>query len=135
MISMNSLEMTCSQLNIDLKRRFRRQLNREQINLESHQLVWLDPAFIKTDITLERLRQIIDYTNVFDDIEDCLQYIEQIKNGNKIFLVCTKELNNELKSSLRSDKHNIYKTYIYAKDEKPEKLSTNLQVVKKDDFY
>jgi hypothetical protein len=135
MISVNpSKSSASSQSNIDENRTSIRVLNREQLNLETHQLVWLDPEFLKNGITSERLRQIIDYTKIFDNIDDCLGYIEKTKNRNQTFLICTKVLSEELLTRLHSIDYNIYKTYVYTSDEKPEKLCKNLQVVLKNAF-
>ncbi|CAF0889740.1 unnamed protein product [Didymodactylos carnosus] len=57
--------------------------NRERVNLESHKLVWLDED---NQFTLEFLRTIVDYTKVFDNIEECQQYIEQTNGTTTTFL-------------------------------------------------
>ncbi len=131
--SLNSSKSTCSRSNIDQNRQFCRQLNREQVNLEAFQLVWIDPDFIANDLTLEKLRQIIDCTKIFNNIEDCLQYIKNTKKTIKTFLVCTKELGQELLSQLHSHEENIQKTYTYTKDGKQEKFSSNPQVIEQKD--
>jgi hypothetical protein len=61
-------------------------LNREKINLESHQLVWLDAKihdheYQDTTVNLEGLRRIIDYTKLFDNVQDCKEYLERTDNG------------------------------------------------------
>ena len=66
-------------------------LDRKLVNLESHQLLWL-ASYIKPEIvSIEALREIIDYTQLFEDIETCEQFI----NGSKsvsTFLIISDEM-------------------------------------------
>ncbi len=48
--------------------------NREMVNLDSYQLVWCDTnanltTNAETVVSLERLRKIVDYTKMFDNVE------------------------------------------------------------------
>ncbi|CAF5160229.1 unnamed protein product, partial [Rotaria magnacalcarata] len=70
--------------------------DREKINLESHQLVWLDPTVDRnqesdTLASLENLRKIVDYTKLFNNVEQCQQFIEQTKTTTT-FIITSDDL-------------------------------------------
>ncbi|CAF1059361.1 unnamed protein product [Didymodactylos carnosus] len=90
--------------------------NRERVNLESHQLIWLDHNVssnndINTSTTFEGLGKIVAYTKLFHDIEGCLQYIERTKD-TATFLVCSGKLGQALIPQIHNLK-TIWLTYIY----------------------
>ncbi|CAF1462512.1 unnamed protein product, partial [Didymodactylos carnosus] len=90
--------------------------NRERVNLESHQLVWLDPNVnnsneSESSITIEDLRKIIDYTKLFDNVEECQQYIVQTKDTTT-FLVISEQLGQILIPQIHHLK-NIWIIYVY----------------------
>lgn len=79
-----------------LKQRIERILDRERINLEPHQLVWCGCNVNimlnkKSVIDLERSRKIVDYTKLFDDVEECQRYLTNTMDS-VTFLVCSTEL-------------------------------------------
>ncbi len=97
---------------------------RRQINLESYQLVWLDPDFNrKNDTSIESLRNIVDYTKVFDNSDDCLEYIKQTQDSTT-FVVCTKQLAQEFISQIHPLKH-IFKIYVLSEPENHQKCFSN----------
>jgi hypothetical protein len=108
--------------------------NRERINLESHQLIWLDTRVKSDEITLQSLRKIVDYTKVFDNIDECLFYIKQT-NSTVTFLVCSGQL-GEIFTLKVHDLNNIYAIYIYCQNKeyhqkwasKYSKVSTKLHL-------
>lgn len=116
---------TCLQFAIAENGKFRRKLNREEVNLETFQLVWLDPDFNKRDVTLERLRQIIDNAHIFNNITDCLQCLHKTKNTIKTFLICTEKFGQELFSQLSSDEKKSLNSYIYSEEKNRETISLN----------
>ncbi|CAF1036125.1 unnamed protein product [Didymodactylos carnosus] len=91
----------------DIQRR--RFFDREQINLESHQLVWLGHL---VTLTIENLRKVIDYVKVFDNAKECLTYIEEAKLST-IFLVIPSSESGELFISQITDFKNIWSVIVY----------------------
>ncbi|CAF4271617.1 unnamed protein product [Rotaria magnacalcarata] len=90
--------------------------DREKINLESHQLVWLDPTVDRnqesdTLASLENLRKIVDYTKLFNNVEQCQQFIEQTKTTTT-FIITSDDLDEQLVSNVYNLK-NVYSIYIY----------------------
>ena len=63
-------------------------IDRETTNLESHQLVWLCTS--NDAVSLQSLRNIVNYVRVFSDINVCLTYIERTSD-TVTFLVCSEE--------------------------------------------
>ncbi len=82
-------------------------LDRQKINLESHQLVWLGELVVP----IENLRNIIDYIKVFIDIEDCRRHIEQTKES-KTFLVCSLQYGHNILSQVH-DLDNVVAIYFF----------------------
>jgi len=102
--------------------------NNRQVNLESHQLVWLDPDFNQKNATnIEHLRKIVDYTKLFESSEDCLKYIKQTQDTTT-FLVCTKELAQEYIPQIHHFKH-VLKIYITTDIENQQKWFSNYSKV------
>ena len=64
--------------------------DRDVINLESYQLVWLDidanGTSEETEVLLAKLRNIIDYTQIFVNPEECLQYIKKTEDTTTFFV-------------------------------------------------
>jgi hypothetical protein len=77
---------------------------RHEVNLESHQLIWCDENVHNTsDInnkrTLEELLRIVKCTKLFDDIDECQQFIQQTQNTTT-YLVCSISLAQTLVSQI-----------------------------------
>jgi hypothetical protein len=94
-------------------------LNREKINLESHQLVWLDVKvhdheYQDTTVNLEGLRKIIDYTKLFDNIQDCKEYLERTDNG-LTYLVISESLGQTFIPHVH-DIESVFKIYLYCQN-------------------
>jgi hypothetical protein len=97
--------------NHDFKESSRRfVLDREFINIESHQLVWLgmNESFSPS---IQDLRRIVDYTKLFSTADKCLEYIERTKN-TATFIVCSREFGSVLTSKLHNHEY-ISKIYVY----------------------
>jgi len=102
---------TKSEDNHDFKESSRRfVLDREFINIESHQLVWLgmNKSFSPS---IQDLRRIVDYTKLFSIADKCLEYIERTKN-TATFIVCSREFGSILTSKLHNHEY-ISKIYVY----------------------
>jgi hypothetical protein len=90
-------------------------IDRQQVNLESHQLLWLDANLMHntndSKITIEGLRKIVDYTKLFDDIEECFEYIKGTQETTT-FIVCSGHLGKILIPKIHN-LQNIWSIYIY----------------------
>lgn len=98
----------------------RRFFDRNSINLESHQLIFLDKNSTdsgqdKPIVTLEELRKIVDYTKVINNVEEALQYMEQTQKTTT-FLVCSDDLGQIIVPQIHL-LENIRSIYIYCSDE------------------
>ncbi|CAF1421683.1 unnamed protein product, partial [Didymodactylos carnosus] len=111
-----------------------RVFDREKVNLESHQLVWFGLNVDRNEksdtiVTLEGLRKIVDYTKIFDDVEQCQQYIEQTKD-TITFLVTSDHRGEQLVSRV----HNLNRVssiYIYCLNkEYHQKWASNYSKIK-----
>lgn len=97
--------------------------DRNRINLEDHQLIWCDANIndlvnqSESLITISKLRKIVDYTKLFDNVNECLQYVEQTKNTNT-FLVCSEQFVEKLASGTHGLK-NIKTIYVYYSKNEP----------------
>ncbi|CAF0878337.1 unnamed protein product [Didymodactylos carnosus] len=89
--------------------------DRERVNLESHQLIWLDKSINSNQsdstVTVERLRNVVDYTKLYYNPEECLQHIEQTKD-TATFLIGSDELVRIFIPKIH-DLENIQAIYIY----------------------
>lgn len=89
--------------------------DREQINLELLQLVWLTSGTSSNDNVpdIARLRLIIVYTKIYDDPESCLRHIDDTK-ATITFFVCSIR---QYKTVLHiAEKENIEKMYFYCNE-------------------
>ncbi|UJR29648.1 hypothetical protein I4U23_017196 [Adineta vaga] len=91
-------------------------LDREFINIESHQLVWL---CINTSIipSIKDLRRIIDYTKLFSTVDKCLEYIDQTKNTTT-FMIYVFDFVNDITDSklIWTSSNSRVKETIYTND-------------------
>ncbi|CAF0839553.1 unnamed protein product [Didymodactylos carnosus] len=122
--------------------------DRNRINLEAHQLIWCDANIndpvnqSESLITIGKLRKIVDYTKLFDNVNECLQYMEQTKDTNT-FRVCSEQFVEKLASGTHELK-NIKTIYIYYSKNEPHleqwssdyarghRIHTNLQLLLQD---
>ncbi|CAF4059940.1 unnamed protein product [Rotaria sordida] len=94
--------------------RYNHLFNRERVNLESHQLIWLDANWKKDKTTLENLRKIVDYTKIFDNMDECLVYINQT-DTTVTFLICSGQMGETFTSKVHHF-DSIYAIYIYCQN-------------------
>jgi hypothetical protein len=90
--------------------------------LESYILIWLDNELTsdqKKQGILERLRSTINYQKVYDDVDQCRQFITTVRIA-RLVIISDDVLGERLISSL-DDWQNISALYIQYKDIVPEK--------------
>ena len=105
--------------------------NREDSNLESHQLLWLDSKLSELEDTifntLTKFRQLVNYTKAFDYWRYCLKYIKKCRD-TFTFLVCSSRIASDIIPELQPFmKTNVWKIYIYGENE--EFQSKTLKIV------
>ncbi|CAF1075954.1 unnamed protein product [Didymodactylos carnosus] len=90
--------------------------DRELTNLESHQLIWLDSSMDtkESQITLHNLRKVVDYTKLFDNVEECERYILE-KKDTITFLVTSGALGQNLIPRI-NDLGNIRQIFVYCRN-------------------
>lgn len=86
-----------------------RLFDREQLNLDAHQLV-LCGTYLP-DLNLLKLRQTIDYTKVFGSGEACKRYLQETPQIIS-FVVCADSLGEQFISEI-NDLHNVRSIYLY----------------------
>ena len=98
--------------------------DRNDVNLESHQLLWADIKLSELEDgdnifdTLTKFHQLINYTKAFDHWRKCLEYIQKC-HDTYTFLVCSNLYAEDILPKLElSGKTNVWKVYIYGDVEK-----------------
>ncbi|CAF0824845.1 unnamed protein product [Didymodactylos carnosus] len=113
----------------------RQLFDRARVNLESYQLLWLDANVHNDDdhkITLESLRKIVDYAKLFDNVEECRQFLENAQDcAITTFLVVSDDLAEILLSKVHHLK-NVSTVYIYGYNTKlsPQQWACNYSKIK-----
>jgi hypothetical protein len=74
--------------------------SRQEINLELHQLISLDANVANTNdtetaVSTEILREIVNYTKIFDHANTCLDYLRYTEDVTTS-LVCSGQLGRQL---------------------------------------
>lgn len=101
----------------DLPQEWRYYFERRQLNLESHQLFWVDQRVEDTDDdtilpTLTKFRRIINYTKAFDHWRTCLKCIQ--RGNTNTFLVCSVSYAKDILPQLWQFRAKVlWKVYIY----------------------
>ena len=90
--------------------------DRKLVNLDNHQLVWCfeyvaGAATIQPSPAIDSLRKIVDYTKLFDDVDNCYQYLKQTSTTDT-FLVISENCGEKLAPLIRDLKY-IRAVYIY----------------------
>lgn len=87
-------------------------------NLEIFSLIWLDLSTndIHENIDIQQqLRTIINYLKLFDDIDDCEQYIRSLSNDDRIVLLINEKFALDFISRIH-ELRQIIAIYIYSTD-------------------
>ncbi|UJR22890.1 hypothetical protein I4U23_025918 [Adineta vaga] len=86
-------------------------LNDEKENLEDCLIIWLDVQYRARYHHIEKLRNIVNYLKIFDNIDDCMQYICTIEN-ERIFLVVSGQVGKQVVPLLHH-LDQLYSIYIF----------------------
>ena len=95
--------------------------------LESYILIWLDEKLTgdhKKQEILERLRSTINCQKLYDNVDQCRQFIKAIKIA-RLVIICDADLGERLIPSL-DDWQNICAVYIFYADDVPEEEHPSL---------
>jgi hypothetical protein len=88
-------------------------------NLEIFSLIWLD--YLSTNDTNEnidirqQLRSIINYLKIFEDINDCEEYIRSLSKDNRIVLLINEKFALEMTTRIH-ELRQVISIYIYSTD-------------------
>lgn len=112
--------------------RLARTFDRDTINLEPYQLIWFDTNMNKTGndttVVLTRMREVVDYTRLFVDFEECLHFIKKTED-TKTFFICSSNHDKVLLSQI-NDLKNVCTIYILCQNrEQYENLPTQCSKV------
>ncbi|UJR11417.1 hypothetical protein I4U23_015597 [Adineta vaga] len=94
-----------------------RLFDRERLNLESHQLVWCDNHVhdgLNGDLTISKLREIVDYTKFFDNQDSCKHYLQESQYV-VCFLVCSDNIGKQLIPEIHH-LQNIRSIFVYSQN-------------------
>ena len=79
---------------------------RDQTNFESYQVVWLASHVDDIHAVIDPLHSIVDYTKLFNNVEECLKSIQQEKDKNMAtFFVCEDQFSEILIPALNDLKN------------------------------
>ena len=87
-------------------------------NLETFTLIWLDTNVNRSDENLKsqiQLRSIINYLQVFDDMETCKQYVQERESENIVLIVL-----GSLAKTIVPEIHSLqqlHSIYIYCREQ------------------
>jgi hypothetical protein len=88
-------------------------------NLEIFSLIWLD--YLSTNDTNEnidiqqQLRSIINYLKIFENIDDCEEYIRSLSKDNRIVLLINEKFALEITTRIH-ELRQVISIYIYSTD-------------------
>ena len=82
-------------------------------------LIWLDATIETNDVqsTEGKLRSIINHLKKFHDLEECRKYIQQCSPIDRIIMIVSSELGQEIISSIYQTRQ-ITSIYIYSIDQR-----------------
>jgi len=87
-------------------------------NLEIFSLIWLDLSrnnIQENSDIQQQLRSIINYLKLFEDIDDCEQYIRSLSKDDRIVMVVNEKFALEITTRVH-ELRQITSIYIYSKD-------------------
>jgi len=95
------------------------QANMDDQHLEIFSLIWLDMNADVKEIrdTEQKLRSIINHLKKFQDVEQCLQYIEQRSQKDRLVLIVSGQLGQEIIPSIYKLRQ-VISIYVYCTDKK-----------------
>jgi GTP-binding protein EngB required for normal cell division len=91
--------------------------NTDDKNLEIFSLIWLDENVNVKDIrdTEQKLRSIINHLKKFQDIKQCLQYIEKRSEKDRLILIVSGQFGQEIIPFIHNLRQ-VISIYIYCMD-------------------
>lgn len=94
----------------------------EHKNVELFNLIWLDATATdeETKKSEERLRSIINHLTRFADIEECQEYIEQQSQKDRLILIVSGQMGQEIVPAIHKLRQ-VISIYIYCMNEKKHK--------------
>jgi hypothetical protein len=81
-------------------------------NLESHQIVWLD-VDEKLPIKIETLRNLVDYSTIFNDEDECRRFLDDTNDSATFLVLCSNSTAESLRTKMEQLK-NIKAIYRYS---------------------
>jgi hypothetical protein len=101
-------------------------INGNDNHLDIFSLVWLNTDGIIKDNrdTEQKLRTIINHLKKFDDAKECQQYIEQRSKQDRLVVVISGQLGQEIVPSIHKLRQ-VLSIYIYCNDKKSNEQWTN----------
>lgn len=94
--------------------------DRAQMNFETRQLLWCygsETSYTDSEVTriVDELRDIIDYTKVFDKVSNCTEYLNQTVDTTS-YIICSSDIAQKLVTEINYLKQ-VESIYIYGKNE------------------
>ncbi len=90
----------------------------EENNLEIVDAIWLDASVnvAKENFDAQqRIRSIINHLKIFENVQDCEQYIQQTSKDDRIFLIVSGRLGEEIVPRIHHYRQ-ISSIYVYCRD-------------------
>ena len=88
------------------------------INLDSIYLIWLDASANVSTENIEaqkQFRSIIHHFKTFENVQDCEQYIHEKSNYDRIFLIVSGRLGQNILPSIHQLRQ-VFSIYVYCQD-------------------
>jgi len=89
--------------------------NTDDNHIEIFCLIWLDASINETRDTEQKLRSIINHLKKFQDVQQCQQYIEQRSKKDRLVLIVSGQLGQEIVPSIHKHRQ-VISIYVYCKD-------------------
>lgn len=92
-------------------------------HLETFSLLWIRGAINKQDKSdnyEQRIRAIINHLKIFENIDQCEQYIQLISKEDRVIIIVNDQFSRELVPIIH-DLYQVSSIYLYCSDEKKHK--------------
>jgi plasmid stabilization system protein ParE len=112
------------------------QTNIDDQHLEIFSLIWLDTNVNvkETRNTEQKLRSIINHLKKFQDVKQCQQYIEQRSQKDRLLLIVSGQMGQEMVPSIHQLRQ-VISIYVYCMDKKGnEEWASKFSKVSAEDF-